>query len=558
MTRQAALATTVALAAMAGAGYLVFNRSAPARHGIRLTAPLRIDRGPLAGSIAQRDIDTGQARVVTGRLTAGVNQSRQEAASAVLQGTLTELAAGVTMSDLHVIREVDTLAGTRLTYERFKQGMPVLGDRLDVEIARDNTVTRIDNALTNISTTVAQIADDQQRLQEQFRNAVRAASAAVKAAAVSRVTVKPAVLANKTGEGITVLGITFLSAHPSGSWRVVTDTAGEKILSQVNVAQFVDGSGYVFGPNPIQASGDFKLKITDSADGPTGVNRFRLLAVLRDLDSSGLLQGTYATTEPTKNRAHETNRVFKYSRVDSHFGEVMVYHWVTECQHYLQSLGFVNTAGSKKGINVRPMPIDAHFTTDDNSFYSPDTRTLQFGDGGVPDSEDAEVILHELAHAIQDDQVPGFGGAALNTEARAMGEGFGDYWAASFFSTVGPSGWHVFWDKWDGQAFHPAAGMQPPYLRRLNTSKKYKGDWVGEEHADGEIWSACLWALHDLVGRAKADTMILQSHYAMRPGAGTFADGAQAILAANRDLYGGDKGAEIRQIFIDRGVLAKP
>ena len=46
----------------------------------------------------------------------------------------------------------------------------------------------------------------------------------------------------------------------------------------------------------------------------------------------------------------------------------------------------------------------------DNSFYSPATRKIKYGSGGVDDAEDADVILHEYGHSIQDDQVPGFGG----------------------------------------------------------------------------------------------------------------------------------------------------
>src|SRR5262245_23660762 len=62
---------------------------------------------------------------------------------------------------------------------------------------------------------------------------------------------------------------------------------------------------------------------------------------------------------------------------------------------------------------------------------SPTTKSLTFGTGGVDDADDAEIILHEYGHAIQDDQIPGFGEPA---EAGAMGEGFGDYFAASFFA----------------------------------------------------------------------------------------------------------------------------
>jgi Zn-dependent metalloprotease len=46
----------------------------------------------------------------------------------------------------------------------------------------------------------------------------------------------------------------------------------------------------------------------------------------------------------------------------------------------------------------------------------------------VDDAEDADVIVHEYGHAIQADQVPGFGAGG---DAGGMGEGFGDYLAGT-------------------------------------------------------------------------------------------------------------------------------
>ena len=62
---------------------------------------------------------------------------------------------------------------------------------------------------------------------------------------------------------------------------------------------------------------------------------------------------------------------------------------------------------------------------------------IKLGKGGVDDAEDAEVILHELGHAIQDSQqVPfGFGGSL---EAGSIGEGFADYWAVTVSNVIAP------------------------------------------------------------------------------------------------------------------------
>ena len=145
--------------------------------------------------------------------------------------------------------------------------------------------------------------------------------------------------------------------------------------------------------------------------------------------------------------------------------------------------------------------------TDDNSHYSPSTKDLTFGTGGVDDAEDAEIIAHEYGHAIQDDQVPGWG---ESHEGGSMGEAFGDYLAASFFADLKPQILGPTLGNWDAVSY---SGDEPPCLRRLDSNKKYPKDIVGEVHADGEIWSACLWELRAALGRNTSDKLIIAHHF---------------------------------------------
>ena len=45
--------------------------------------------------------------------------------------------------------------------------------------------------------------------------------------------------------------------------------------------------------------------------------------------------------------------------------------------------------------------MNVNGTTADNSFYSPTTKALTFGTGGVDDAEDAGIIAHEYGHSIK-------------------------------------------------------------------------------------------------------------------------------------------------------------
>jgi subtilisin-like proprotein convertase family protein len=266
---------------------------------------------------------------------------------------------------------------------------------------------------------------------------------------------------------------------------------------------------------------------------------------LPGLDGSGRLQGTYATTAPSTKitRAYNASNQFLFTRSQSGFDETMCYYHVDHDERYIQSLGFNN-------INNRQVGIDVNGITDDNSFYSPSTKRVTFGTGGVNDAQDSDVIWHEMGHAIQDNQVPGWGSSH---EGGSMGEGFGDYWAGSESAGVGPMapGWDVYVAEWDAVSYNPG---NPAYLRVLNSTKHYPEDMEYQVHADGEIWSAVIWQVRGLVGRARGDTLVLESHFSV-PTTGTFEDGANAIIQANRDLYGGADEAAIRTLFVQRGIL---
>jgi hypothetical protein len=59
---------------------------------------------------------------------------------------------------------------------------------------------------------------------------------------------------------------------------------------------------------------------------------------------------------------------------------------------------------------------------------------------------------------------------------------------------------------------------------------------TNEVHDDGEVWSACLWKVRKLLGRKKADTVILESHFYLSQYA-DFKDGAEAVIMAEKNLY---------------------
>lgn len=537
--------------------------------GVRF--PERLDRatkGVIPNATIQEDLNTDQLRRIRGKVTVLGATSAEDAAEKFIisnealllrsqSTTQDQLKTLTDTTELRRVKEVESLLGKIIIYERMYQGLPVFDDQLMVLVDKTNKITALNSNLSPISETPTLVfSQDASAAITAAVNAVGAKSEPIDTQ-VQKGVVTAVAAAKVTPVG--VYKVTFKTRSPAAAWSVFVEGSSDKVLSKNNIAQYAEGTGMVFAPNPIQATGNNTLTDTvggsDDADDPR-LTSARTQVTLRDLDdNTGFLQGKYASTALTRSRANEPSRVYDFTRSNPHFEEVMAYYWITENQRYIQSLGFTN-------VNNRRVDIDVRFTDEDNSFYDPASKTLQFGTGGVDDAEDAEVILHELAHAIHDNQVPGFGGDIRHTEARAMGEGFGDYWSASFFAGMGPrlDLWNLFWDKWDGGPFNGAKGEDPPFLRRLDTKRHYPEDLVRAEHIDGEIWSACLWKVRERLGRRRADTVILHSHFLLAGVTRTFEQGAKAILAAHESLEKGQPGFEgdrdaLKKVFTDRGIL---
>jgi Zn-dependent metalloprotease len=327
------------------------------------------------------------------------------------------------------------------------------------------------------------------------------------------------------------------TTKPRHAWKMYLDAFTGKLLYKANLLRTATGQGRVFNPNPVVSLNDTSLSSKSKLPPAAYVD-----VVLRDLKPGGRLDGKFVSTKRTPNRVKRSDRKFTFFRTDRAFKEVMVYFHIDAAQRYIQELGFDN-------ILNRPVEVHIDGRNDDNSDYNSATKALTFGIGGVDDAEDAEIILHEYGHAIQDDQVPGWG---ETPEAEAMGEGFGDYFAGSFFADAKPQNLRPAIGSWDAID----SKGNPPCLRRLDSKKTYPKDIEDEEHLDGEIWSACLWELRRKLGRHTNDRIVLAHHFLLKKDA-TFEDGAKAMLLADEKLNKGKNKSDIRDVFVQRGILPK-
>jgi Zn-dependent metalloprotease len=332
---------------------------------------------------------------------------------------------------------------------------------------------------------------------------------------------------------------------PRGDWLIFVDGNTGLILRKYDNLAAAYGVANVFDPNPVVTLRGTARLLEDGkalTPPPDAYTRVRL----RDLDTSGHLDGRRVTTNTTKRRIERKDRRFIFTSDEPAFEEVMAYFHLDRAIGYLESMGYRGA----RAIFREPLPVDANGTEEDNAWYSPHERALTFGLGGIDEAEDAEIILHELGHAIQDAICPGFG---QSPQAAAMGEGFGDYFAASFFAEKKTRRLQTLFASWDG--IEDGLG-DPPYVRRLDEDLSYESfdhSDGGDEHDNGQIWSATLWDIRSAFGRDIADRIILESHFQL-DGFTTFARGARAIIDADRNLNRGLHAARLRTIFHRRGI----
>jgi Fungalysin metallopeptidase (M36) len=300
----------------------------------------------------------------------------------------------------------------------------------------------------------------------------------------------------------------------------------------------------VFAPNPVADLGIQTLTDQKDADyfsADPVLKKAYHRVTLTNLDGSGTLTGAYAKVLSETGKA-ATGTSFIFTRDQDQFEQVMGYYWVTRAQLYIQSLGFGSTLPA---VNKRQQLLRINQFGGDNSFYREGTGklTITLGKGGVDDAED---IVHEYGHSVQDNQVPGFGSTL---ESGAIGEGFGDYLAVTVSAHEAPTSDEPCVADWDSISY---TSTVPHCLRRVDGDKHYPEDLEDEVHADGEIWSRALWDIRTALGPKLADTIIIRAQFGFA--ADTTMRAAAAATIATAGMYGTPAKNAVTAAFAGRGL----
>ena len=346
--------------------------------------------------------------------------------------------------------------------------------------------------------------------------------------------------------------VSLPSARPLADYVVLVDArSGEKISTR-DVLWRADLSATLFDPNPVVSQGSYSDLLDAKDRDSTLLTSLRVPVSLPRITSpEGCLVGVYADARLGKRAKPVCRPSLDFTgvtRSDDRFEALMAYFHIDRTRAYVDSLGL------SESLRARPQRVRANALPADNSFYSSMTQSMTLGSGGVDDGEDADVIVHEYGHSLQDQAIKGAFGRTIATGS--MGEGFGDYLAAAMSALVtgGNPGFDACIFDWDSISYSPTGcGRRAD---RALTLKRAERRCLLEIHCVGEAWSGLLYELRaalgaDTLGQSVMDRVVLESHF-MLGKRSSFRDGARALIAADELLYAGAHVPAIEAELIER------
>jgi subtilisin-like proprotein convertase family protein len=456
------------------------------------------------------------------------------------------LIAAALVLRLELVR--DSLAGTHYRYGQYVDGQRIAGAEVDRTVRPDGTV-------------------------EEASDVVAGPSPALRAPS-------PRGAGRGQGEGFPV--------NVNGQLRWAT------VVIENRIARFIDAEtgavirieprfaqakpARVFAANPVETLNDPSLQ--DQNNSASAVPETAYTTVdLDDVNPSGPLGGPYVQITDFEAPAVapvDAAQSLVFDRSQSGFEDVNAYFHIDQSQRHLQSLGY----SGGRAIAPYPVPVDTHaLNGEDNSLFIPAPETghgaLVFGDGGTDDAEDPNLVVHEYAHAIHEWISPGTFLGPFPSQARAMSEGFADYWAFSAtYAQAVHSGRDPFcFADWDARCWQDASSEHCGYpagadcLRRLDSPKTMTdfntNDSPGTEYLNAPIWSSALREIFVALtqrygietGRRISDTIVVESLFGSPPNP-SFAAIARKMIAADRFLSAGANGDVICAAMSRRGILS--
>ena len=238
---------------------------------------------------------------------------------------------------------------------------------------------------------------------------------------------------------------------------------------------------------------------------------------------------------------------FSFTRKQNGFKEAMVMYHIYNTQKYIQSIGFNNIVNYQLRVDAQRW---SHY--DNSGFWPYSDTTLSFGLGGVPDAEDADVVVHEYTHAISYSINPS---GNMSNERRSIEEGICDANATNYSRFYSPFNWRYCYNFDGGNP--SVSGSNELWGGRTTNSTKIYLDKVGDWYGDCEIWSSTINDMSACMGRDTTLKLLFTSLYSYTPNT-TMPDAANLFLQADSIIYNKYNTWKIKNIFTQRHILNFP
>lgn len=350
---------------------------------------------------------------------------------------------------------------------------------------------------------------------------------------------------------------------PSGTHhQYVFDSSGDTLHQRdmnryLGLARDTTATAYVYFPDPlITSENPYGKPFWDNGDKTNIFLKGQREKVQFNADKASsdsfTLNSQYFTitnfSPPKTPVTYSDDTEFNYTRDSSAFEDVNAFYHLQRFNQYMAEIGL----GSMFDYQL---PVDAHaLSNQDNSRFSLTSNTnkgrLYFGEGGVDDAEDADIIIHEFGHALSAYASPGsYGGGR---ESQALEEGLCDYLACSYSRHLDNYNWKRLF-SWD-------AGIKPRQKNKFwqgrwcTTDKQYPEDLTGGKYADGEIWAGTFMEVWEKLGRETTDKLVLAALNSFSRNM-TMNDAARLVLQADSVLYNGDYHSTLLNVLGSRGLV---
>lgn len=375
----------------------------------------------------------------------------------------------------------------------------------------------------------------------------------------------------------------YLDAGPSEWYEVCVDANTGALLFRYNLyADAAQGTVYtgspLTGPRTLQSFvGDTTINTAAGWMGMSTVTTGNNVEAYLDTDANNTPDANN-TTGLSNGHASAASQDFTFpftTGVDPRTQRPAVvtnlFYFVNLAHDFTYRLGFTESAGNFQTNNfgrggtgndsVRAEAQDGSGTNNANFATPPEgqrPRMQQFlftlGTTSLADdrdsSQDGDVVFHEFGHGVSNRLVGGPNNTSClgGTQAGAMGEGWSDYWATTFYN--------------DGRVGEYVANNTVRGIRRAAYTvpadpvhDSYADLGVGgfEVHRDGEVWAAALWDLRTELGAALSDRLVLEG-MKFTPCSPSFLNARDGILQADQSLNAGANRCRIWTVFARHGM----